>query len=718
AQKQAGIAEANTKLAIEEKESARRFAAKAHMALAAEAEKQGFGQEMQNALEQVPEDLRTQHWDYIRRKLDTSTLSIKAKGGSSWLGCLPHPLDSEKLLTLQRDGWVRALTPSTETFEDLFQIDKAGLKNGIAVSRDGRRLAVWRQLPQPSPADDSFQFDIFNLPKGEPQSSFKLTKQRLAGLNENFVFSPDGNLLLINSAKGPGFHMFDASSGALLWEGSGTNRAFGSFSKDGRSAFICTESEGLTQRNPATGEVWSAKPQIKLQGWKNINEGSPSADSIFCVTGAYCLRIETVTGKTVARFPLPSGALFEGSIAYLPERNMLAVLGKQTPAYGLLQFWDATTGDLLRSMPVPGGGERKGEDSNWSMVRNLNSGDLIITRGTEMKIWRLPRPKGDKTLPIEQDTQLDDFAFLHKPDAVAGAFRPSNDLNSSGVVVGIMSTKSRESYYPLDAIFTTHQRRPCILTTDRSSSLICTQTQKLEPTRYPLSLFRLDKAVANEIPLPEVFSLEGHAHLSPKGDLIWAGNAVIEIEAPLSGAKVRKIDRKGITEPPRGERTPRWVGDRHVVEMADFKTKINGSNSSSPERHLLLWDVTNGERAAVVAAPFAKALSASPDGTQIAEGGSDKMLRIRDKKTLVEQRVLRVHDGGVSAVAWHPKLPMIATASEDRTVKIWNLETQAMVEEFGFLESLDRLFWSPDGTQLGVRGYLKTLEVFSPKSCQ
>jgi len=133
AQKQAGIAEANAKRAIEEKESARLFAAKAHMTLAAEAEKQGFGQEMLNALEQVPKDLRTQHWDYIRQKLDTSTLTIQAKGGTAWRGCLPHPLAPEKLLTLQRDGWVRTLTPSSGTFEDLFQIDSTGLKNGIAV---------------------------------------------------------------------------------------------------------------------------------------------------------------------------------------------------------------------------------------------------------------------------------------------------------------------------------------------------------------------------------------------------------------------------------------------------------------------------------------------------------------------------------------------------------------------------------------------------------
>ena len=97
-------------------------------------------------------------------------------------------------------------------------------------------------------------------------------------------------------------------------------------------------------------------------------------------------------------------------------------------------------------------------------------------------------------------------------------------------------------------------------------------------------------------------------------------------------------------------------------------------------------------------------LAAAPDGSRIAEAGSDMRLRIRDAQTLKVIRELRAHDAPLTAVAWHPSLPYVATASEDHRVKIWDLRTEKAVKKIGFFAGIpSNLLWSPDGKTLAVQ---------------
>jgi WD40 repeat protein len=127
----------------------------------------------------------------------------------------------------------------------------------------------------------------------------------------------------------------------------------------------------------------------------------------------------------------------------------------------------------------------------------------------------------------------------------------------------------------------------------------------------------------------------------------------------------------------------------------------------------------------VAEAPFAGALSAAPDGSQIAEAGKDMRVRIRNGITLAVESVLRVHDAPVVDVAWHPVLPLLATVSSDRRVRIWDLRSKLLVQEYGLFSPLPRnVCWSPDGTVLGVKvvGEVSKdraqVHFFRPKVCQ
>ncbi len=169
-------------------------------------------------------------------------------------------------------------------------------------------------------------------------------------------------------------------------------------------------------------------------------------------------------------------------------------------------------------------------------------------------------------------------------------------------------------------------------------------------------------------------------------------------------------------ERPEGVESACWVGNSHVAEVVTWVVP-----KSDRRRAIARWSLSEA-KPLLEEAPNANAVSASPDGALIAEAGADMRVRIRDGVTLAERKTLRTHNAPVTGVAWHPTLPLLATASQDYTVKIWNLETEALVEEIGLFRSVPgKLYWSPDGKRLAVRTNGSAdrggISLFTPKSC-
>jgi WD40 repeat protein len=100
-------------------------------------------------------------------------------------------------------------------------------------------------------------------------------------------------------------------------------------------------------------------------------------------------------------------------------------------------------------------------------------------------------------------------------------------------------------------------------------------------------------------------------------------------------------------------------------------------------------------------ATFAVALS--PDDRRLALGGAGGWVRVVDTGRLAQSpadfgEAWIGHRGRVTALAWCPTRPLLASAAADSTVRLWNSETHALVAR------LDRhwgkvfaLAFSPDG---------------------
>ncbi len=720
--KQAEIAAANAQQVIEEQKLAQRSTAAAQMTIAETADEDSNGQQMQAALNQIPEDLRDQHWHYLNQKLDTSDLQIEAEEGGTWKDCVPDPLDPTMLLTLQANGWIRSLNLNSGAIHDIFRIDVAGLKSRLAVSPDGKRIAVYRRLTPSS--GQVLQIDAYAVPSGELQCSitFPINRQPLDAAP--LTFSKDGNLLLLSAAfAGSGVYMFDAWKGNLLWKSEDDARAFAGFSKDSERAMVASSKSGFTERDPWNGGILRSVPKAKLEGNRAIQTTTPSWSHIFSLVGDVIRKVETEGGSAVANFPLKSGASFQGDIAYLLGAKIVAVVTDQSRQSASLQLWDADQAKLLRSLPImmAPSGIKKAEEFRWEIVAAPQTNQLIVIRGTHMKIWRVDKVVAEKTFPMDSGNGFDNFTFTQPPKSgsvsIQNGASPDRLTSLLPVEIGKLAGLIAHNYSP-DAE-NGQQASASVVTTEAEGHLICSSMKGPDSSTSALRLFRVDSEGISDIKIPAEKPLSGHAHLSPDGDRIWGGNLIIDL---AQGKRVLRVDRSDILEPESKERTPRWVGNSDVAEIVllEKRTSVDPGDLRT-ERCIMLWNAIDGTRRNAVPAQNATSLSPSPDGRQIAEGGSDKKVRIRDGSTLAVQKNLRVHDGAVTAVAWHPKLPLLATASDDHTVRVWDLSTDTMVEKIGLFDSTpDRLFWSPDGTNLAVRcrDVSAHIEIFQPKVCQ
>ena len=69
-------------------------------------------------------------------------------------------------------------------------------------------------------------------------------------------------------------------------------------------------------------------------------------------------------------------------------------------------------------------------------------------------------------------------------------------------------------------------------------------------------------------------------------------------------------------------------------------------------------------------------------------------------------RQFRAHDAPITVLAWHPSQPIIATGSEDLSIKVWNIESGHLLTEYhDLLNPPDVLTFSPTGRLLAARTY-------------
>jgi WD40 repeat protein len=639
--------------------------------------------------EQLPEnqrgiDRRGWEWYYWQRRISTGQLHLAHPGVVRYVCYSP---DSRRLTTICAEGTVTVWDTATgRAIFTLNKIQSDGEDIIITFSPDSQTLAISRR---------DGTVTVRDAASGQETPAQKGTVAPV----RQFAFSPDGRRLAMIGGDGT-IGLWDTATGREILTLKGLSRVpkIMAFSPDSRR-FITTGDDGtIGLWDTATGRETLARKGMVAP----VRQLAFSPDGRRLVTHSRDGTIglwDTATGRETHTF---KGLVAPDSHAvFSPDGRRLTTHSGD----GTINVWDTDAGRATFTL--------KGVTREFVAISPDGRRLAVRSDDGTVKLW--------------------DTAAGREPFMLKG---PANVFPT--VVFSRDSRRLASGGYKTAKVWDAANGQTIAFVGDRNDPVININMPliywglAIGPDGARLACYAGNTVTAwNPADSQKTRTLEGHAGsvaFSPDGRrLVSAGidGTIKVVWDAATGQETRALD--GDTVPPTNHPSRSLDGSRRAYANGDDVPVYDDATGKS----ILVLHSNVGP---------VDCVAISPDGTRIAAGGGRGTVEVWDLATEVARAgriptddghrddaartapgavtdpgkiVLKGHNGGVTSVAFSPDGTRIASASRDKTVRVWDAltgqETLTLQEHTGPVHCVA---FSPDGTRIASASEDQTVKVW------